>query len=149
MILSRRSVLFGLIAAPIVVRAGLIMPVHSDVPWIVGDGVHDDAPGLQALIDGKRHRVSRNFCGLVDNTNGIVQIRSGRFRIGKMLDTRAAEFYMTDSHLIAETDAGGALLLNDKCTVVSNCFTFDGSRERWRDRSDPIIFQGSATHDRL
>jgi hypothetical protein len=28
MILSRRSVLFGLIAAPIVVRAGIIMPVR-------------------------------------------------------------------------------------------------------------------------
>lgn len=33
MILSRRSVLFGLIAAPIVVRAGLIMPVKPLVEF--------------------------------------------------------------------------------------------------------------------
>lgn len=33
MIFSRRSILFGLIAAPVVVRVGLIMPVRPDAVW--------------------------------------------------------------------------------------------------------------------
>lgn len=41
MILSRRSVLFGLIAAPIVVRSGLIMPVKPVVVPHVGDLIFD------------------------------------------------------------------------------------------------------------
>lgn len=41
MILSRRSVLFGLIAAPIVVRSGLIMPVKPVVIPHVGDLIFD------------------------------------------------------------------------------------------------------------
>lgn len=41
MLLNRRSVLFGLLAAPIVVRPGLLMPVKPVVIPHVGDLIFD------------------------------------------------------------------------------------------------------------
>lgn len=41
MILSRRSILFGLLAAPIVVRPGLLMPVKPVIQPHVGDLIFD------------------------------------------------------------------------------------------------------------
>jgi hypothetical protein len=129
--LSRRSVLFGLIAAPIVVRPGLLMPVRVDVPWIVGDGVHDDAPGLQALIDGGRYKVSRSFVGHASRVDGAVRINGGRFLLSKGLDVRG-EFNMKHSYLIGADTADYALMFHEKPTgcVRANFFDFMGSRTR-------------------
>ena len=58
---SRRSFLRGALT----VAAASLVPVAAakalgldDVPTLWGDGVHDDAPALQALIDGKPFKIA-------------------------------------------------------------------------------------------
>lgn len=50
--ISRRSVLRGLLAAPIVVRPGLLMP-GKPFPHLYGDGIHDDREALQAWFQDR------------------------------------------------------------------------------------------------
>lgn len=85
MILSRRSVLFGLLAAPIVVRPGLLMPVRVDVPWIVGDGVHDDGPGLNAFLRGDRCKITQRMRDHVLEIDGQKIVRQGLFYMSEHL----------------------------------------------------------------
>jgi len=83
--ITRRSILFGLIAAPVVVRAGLCMPVHVDVPWIIGDGIHDDAPGLRAFFAGERYRASKALSATLFRSGNIASVSHGRFHLGSTL----------------------------------------------------------------
>lgn len=86
MINNRRRFLFGaaaLLAAPAIARASSLMPVSMLNPILWGDGVHDDAPALQRIIDrGIRngfvslphegmYRISRP---LIMRTNGPVNV---------------------------------------------------------------------------
>ena len=52
--MNRRFFLSGLIAAPAVIAADRLMPVRSSIiPVVWGDGIHDDAPGLEAFFSDR------------------------------------------------------------------------------------------------
>lgn len=59
--LTRRGlfgVLTGFVAAPIVARSGILMPVHRLRPYTLwGDGIHDEAEALHALLSGDHDSV--------------------------------------------------------------------------------------------
>lgn len=54
------------------------------IPILWGDGIHDDAPAIQAMIDGETVEfadgLSAEGCGMVD---GIVRLPAGRFCINQ------------------------------------------------------------------
>jgi hypothetical protein len=63
--LNRRGFLAGMLAAaaaPAIVRAESMMrlyvPPQSIVPVLWGDGIHDDAPGLEALLNRREVRMN-------------------------------------------------------------------------------------------
>lgn len=65
---TRRSFLLGLtaaFAAPAVVRADSLMKLWvPPLPIVWGDGVHDDAPGLNALLAGERAAIKSGCVGV-------------------------------------------------------------------------------------
>lgn len=79
--LSRRNFFGGALA----LTAVTIIPMADAVaaPMIYGDGIHDDAPGLQALIDGRSFRVkgAAERCAYRAG-DGSFHINGGRFRLG-------------------------------------------------------------------
>jgi hypothetical protein len=56
-------------AAGVVIAPGIVSRAAAwvTVPTIYGDGIHDDAPGLQALIDGKEVRSLTKTAWRADN----------------------------------------------------------------------------------
>lgn len=64
---TRRGLIAGLaslVAAPALVRAESLMPISVlPLPHIVGDGVHDDWAGIQALLNGEPYTVA-DGCGI-------------------------------------------------------------------------------------
>jgi len=83
--INRRSLLFGLGVASIcsMVPSTVVAAIIDPVPIIVGDGVHDDTAGLQALIDGRTFRVAPGLN--ITETNDTVMVREGYFRLSKGL----------------------------------------------------------------
>src|SRR5687768_14897749 len=76
---TRRSFLRGALAISVVP----LLPSLAFVPTIYGDGVRDDAPGLQALIDGKPFNVEgEGFTALEGWISG------GNFRLERGLIIR-------------------------------------------------------------
>jgi hypothetical protein len=54
MILTRRNLLRGLVAAPAIIAIDRLMPVKAwALPILYGDGIHDDTDALQAFMDGR------------------------------------------------------------------------------------------------
>ncbi len=109
--LSRRSFLRGLVAvsAAAIVPA---LPVHEAWPRIVGDGVHDDADGLQAAIDGKPFTCAKK---LVRRDGYSTIIRDGNFRLGHGLHFRtpdAAWVIIRDSSFTAAEFADGGAVFD-------------------------------------
>lgn len=76
--LARRSFLGGALALGGSVALARVMP---DVPTLWGDGIHDDAPGLQALFDRKPVTIMRDE--IVVQRAGIVRVEGGRFLLRK------------------------------------------------------------------
>lgn len=61
---SRRKFLISLtaaFAAPAIVKATSLMPIRAYLATIYGDGIHDDAEGINALLRGDK---VKNFAGL-------------------------------------------------------------------------------------
>lgn len=74
--MDRRNFLHGLLT----VAAASIVPLaaqDTDVPKIVGDGVHDDAPGINAAINGRPFSAD----GLVIRDQNYVRFGAGPFRM--------------------------------------------------------------------
>lgn len=88
--INRRALLRGLFAAPAVITIERLMPVKgwSDEPFlghkflsIVGDGVHDDWPGLQGWLNGEDVLLPPDF---VRKANRF-ELGNGIFRMSKGL----------------------------------------------------------------
>ena len=99
--LNRRTALFtvsAFLAAPAIARAATLMAISAPRPILWSDGVHDDAPALNALYRGERVQIRRT--GRLVGTMG----RDGQHRdpVGHyyvdgavyLPTTRAFEFYV-------------------------------------------------------
>lgn len=89
--MNRRGFLGAILAAaaaPMVVRAGVLMPVKTlDVPLVLwGDGIHDDSAALQALLDGKK---VRDVSGAVRLVGDGLYVGGARFFLGSTVFVRA------------------------------------------------------------
>lgn len=90
---TRRGFLGALLAAaaaPAIVRADSLMKIVAPRQGLIlwGDGIHDDAAALQALIDGKpvdvRHR------GFHRSESGRVLVADAQILVSKPIDLRNA-----------------------------------------------------------
>lgn len=77
--LSRRSFLRGVITCAAAVAVAKIAPLLPSLPKIVGDGIHDDSPGLNALFAGEPFEAVAD-CVKVSNANHIT-LSNGIFRL--------------------------------------------------------------------
>jgi hypothetical protein len=80
--ISRRSFLGGAMVATAL--AALPALAKANVPTIYADGVQDDFPGLQAMIDGKPFRIAGE--GVFENHAGDVVISDARLALSEPLD---------------------------------------------------------------
>lgn len=75
--IHRRSFLKGVLT----VAAASFVPVHSSaLPILYGDGVHDDAPALNALFNNRPYHCSN--VNIVQNTGTHTILENGRFLLG-------------------------------------------------------------------
>ncbi len=118
---DRRTFLKGLLA----VGAGAtIVPADSaaSIPRIVGDGVHDDAPGLQAAIDGKLFMVDGQ-CVALRKTTGLY-ISNGYFFLGRPITVRNNDRPIEIERCVFSSTGNGACLVIDRTatnTTVRGC----------------------------
>lgn len=120
---TRRFFLGGALA----VAAASVLPTtalaFSPVPVIVGDGIHDDADGLQAMFDGKPFRCETTI--ICDK--GDFNLDGGRFFITKSLriDGKGKAFSFCNGHIIADIKEGDCVLEiknADKVLIRNNTF---------------------------
>lgn len=110
--LSRRSFLGG---------ALLIVGAVSAVarPRIVGDGIHDDADGLNALIAGDPVNIETSGVRILER--GKIELNGGRFLIGTPLTFTG---FSTCSINNAEIIASSAFASNAMIIIAGNCRNF-------------------------
>lgn len=82
--MRRRSFLGGILALTVTQQFGM-RPQH--LPTLHGDGVHDDAPALNALFGGGAFRVDNE---MIIAREGL--IKAGYFRIGSTVHIRTNSF---------------------------------------------------------
>jgi hypothetical protein len=106
--LSRRSFLGGVLALS---AATLVVP-RLPLPRIVGDGIHDDAPGLNALLCGDP--VSIEASGITLSSEGNCLIRNGCFRMSGPLHIpkRIGKVELRNSELRWESPQTDHLIVN-------------------------------------
>ena len=98
--MDRRALLRGLVAAPAVVAIGSLMPVRSIerlIPTLWGDGVHDDAPALSAMMGGELYR-----------HNGMIQRA-----VGDHVIIPPGEYYVRTTFTIQSREPKGRVLLHN------------------------------------
>lgn len=105
---SRRSFLLGLgaaLAAPAVVRADSLMKLWvPPLPIVWGDGIHDDAPGLNALLAGQRAIIKSEA---VEVVNGAVFMRNGIYLIRSAIELTSNNMFLgSNSTIEADLDPG-------------------------------------------
>jgi hypothetical protein len=74
--MNRRGFLGGILAAgmaPMVVSAGVLMPVRPAAIILYGDGIHNDTLALQSLFDGDKY--------VFDQRTGMYMERSSTIRL--------------------------------------------------------------------
>lgn len=76
---SRRSFLGGILALTAVAVAPKVMA--EPLPRIVGDGVHDDTAGLQALFDGRPFTADPRYGVQWVEVEDALRLTGGRFRL--------------------------------------------------------------------
>lgn len=120
---SRRSFLGGALT----IAAASLVPVVAftdPVPVLWGDGVHDDAPALQALIDGKPFEVAGS--GFIARDFGDdYELRGGKFLLGCGLHIR-------------ENGRAGSFVRNT--FVAANGFPENDAMIRFHHGGEPTIF---------
>ena len=94
--LTRRFFLGGAIALTVAARA---IPISA--PRIVGDGVHDDTAGLQALLSNEPYECDLPNVGWLSNS-GRIYIQGGIFRLTDIIYIRRNNVYLFDGQLLAE-----------------------------------------------
>lgn len=96
-ILSRRGLLYGLLstAAAAAIRP---LPLHASLPRIVGDGIHDDAAGLQALIDGNPVEIVKNC---VSRCKKVLDFENGHFSVSRGLHFRGDGWEIRNCNMTA------------------------------------------------
>lgn len=100
--ISRRLFLGGAIA---VVAAAVVSRPADAVPRIVGDGVHDDAAGLNALFNGMPVQID-NEC--VQAMDGVIALSAGHFLIGSPITvTRRRDIIVSGGFFEARGDFTG------------------------------------------
>lgn len=80
--LSRRSFLGGALSVAVIASVPAGISASPEIPRIYGNGRHDDAPGLQALIDGKPFICEND---IVFSAGNDVYIVGGYFLLSKDL----------------------------------------------------------------
>jgi len=83
---SRRSFLRGVLAVS-VVAATAKLAIAEHIPTLYGDGMHDDAPALNALFSGKPFRVDNETIVASDG-----QLNGGSFAIKSTVHIRSNSF---------------------------------------------------------
>jgi hypothetical protein len=122
---DRRSFLKGILTLGVisaVPMSRLIVPV----PTIWGDGIHDDAPGLNALLRGDRFIVEAD--GVIAE-DGVIQ--GGTFLIRAPLVINRFDVFLTKCRFTAAPDFQGEFLLDARGTgvgEVSHCHFIAPSR---------------------
>lgn len=86
--LNRRSFLRGLFTVAAVSIAPAL-PMHADLPRIVGDGIHDDTAGLQAALDGRPFVCE----GDIVSSATEVTITGGEYKLSKTLRTPVDRYF--------------------------------------------------------
>lgn len=102
---SRRAFLRGTIALAASTTLSFPRLAHA-IPAIYGDGVHDDAPGLQALLDGEPFRVKGT--GFVAQSG---RLYGGSFKLGSTLHVRNPHSVVRRATFSAGETLGDAPLL--------------------------------------
>lgn len=111
--MDRRGFLKSILAlgvAPAVVRAGSLMPVVQTASGLLipaaavilwGDGVHNDQPGLQALLNGER--VIRQ-----DGSQVTDHLIGGTYLVGSTINVNASsrQYVITDAQFIGGQSLG-------------------------------------------
>lgn|SRR5574343_681600 len=97
---SRRSFLRGVLSLG---AAAVVLPKVSFLPVIVGDGIHDDAPGLNALFRGEPVNILADGVRLLRNAANI-ELSGGKFALGSPLVALGDYIHIHDVHMIALKD---------------------------------------------
>lgn len=90
--IDRRTFLRGLFTVAAVSIVPAIPGVQQRAPRIVGDGVHDDAPGLQAALDGKPFECE----GQIVRLPSALSITGGNYHLGSTVHVRDVHVVITD-----------------------------------------------------
>lgn len=102
--------LLALAAAPAIVRADSLMkitPIDRLILW--GDGVHDDAAALQALIDG-RSVIRRDGSIFHRDQDGGIILTSGTFAVGSTIILPASRVHVADCRFTSIGRLDGCVL---------------------------------------
>ena len=101
---TRRSFLKGALALTTIAASGI--PALAEIPRIYGNGVHDDAPGLQALFDGLPVEIENERIVAVEG-----RVENGTFALSRTVHVRSdrievvgCEFRPTHTREFANTD---------------------------------------------
>lgn len=146
--LSRRSFLGGVMA----LTASTALPIRGAfalaLPTIWGDGVHDDAPGLNALLQGLPFHVENDDVVAADGV-----IRGGSFIIGEPIRITVSDFLVAECRFLTTPNFDGPMMIDltdcRRGTFVSNVLTSyeyaqrppiggfslaDYENEKWKDK---------------
>lgn len=124
--MRRRFFLGGVLAlsvAPVAAKVALATDFFaptSSLPIIKGDGLWDDAPGLQALLDGEPFEVaSEDFKA----EEGL--IRHGAFRISKGLVVRRGTIELRGNRFKADFNIGTEAYLRFTSSEASSAIYYN------------------------
>lgn len=117
--LTRRSFLRGVLTVAAVTALPAI-PL-ADVPVIYGDGIRDDAPGLQAMFNGEPFRIDGEAIVATSST-----IRGGRFALSKtvFIDRDGGSLIIDGAEFSALPGYRGTEMLvlkRVRCASICNC----------------------------
>lgn len=126
--LSRRLFLSGAlsVAAAAVTNAPVLAgePKAAPLPILYGDGVHDDADALNALLSGRPFFCDNQYI-LASNGEGWVHLANGLFRIGKTIKVTRDYTTIVNTMFITTPDFESPRMLvidADFATLLGNLF---------------------------
>lgn len=90
--LSRRSFLGGALVLAVATQLPGAALARSEVPWLWGDGMHDDTAGLQAMLDGKPVYVVKDREVITAAEGQPISFSGGQYRISETIVFRRRAF---------------------------------------------------------